>query len=200
MNLLVIDTETGGINASEHALLQVAAIPVTRENVNAEWMPIKDDPVFDAEFNHFIAPHTGLKLTEEAFAINRLDYDWILNNGIEEAEVIKRLVEFASQYRNDRLFPVLCGWNLHFDIAFLEAAFKRSAIPWPFTAVSLDVSQRWRWDNIQLYDNYIFGGIAKAADVLLGKSVEHDALADVRLTIDLLNAFVRSEDQAVVVG
>ena len=200
MNLLVIDTETGGVDASEHALLQVAAMPITRENVNSLWVPVQDESESEATFNQFIAPHTGLKLTEEAFAVNRLDYDWILDNGMEEAEVISRLVEFASQYRNDRLFPVLCGWNIHFDIAFLEAAFKRSSIPWPFTMVSLDVAGRWRWENIQLYGNHIFGGITKAADVLLGKSVVHDALADVRLTIDLLNAFARSEDQTVVVG
>lgn len=200
MNLLVIDTETGGVNASEHALLQVAAVVVSRENVNSEWVPVKDDPESEATFNHFIAPHTGLKLTEEALAINQLDYDWILNNGEEETEVIKRLVEFASQYRNDRLFPVLCGWNIHFDIAFLEAAFKRSVVPWPFTMISLDVGQRWRWDNIQLYDNYIFGGITEAANMLLGAPVKHDALADVRLTIDLLNVLAINNSQDVVVG
>jgi DNA polymerase III alpha subunit (gram-positive type) len=186
MKIVIVDTETGGTNSNIHALLQLSAIVCSR-NEDGTFSEICD-------FNNFIRPteHFPLTLTEEALAINRIAISKLEEEGRDEEDVIKEFTSFCHPHRNNGNFPIFTGWNVNFDLDFVRAAYKRHSIPFPFYHIVMDVAERWRWEKIVVYGEPQFGGINQAAKQLTGKdNVTHDALDDVRVTLDILNWFAR---------
>lgn len=186
MKIVIVDTETGGVDPKSNALLQLSAIICERQ----------DDKRFVeiADFDRFIKPpeHFPLTLTEEAMTINRIPLEEIEKNGEDEEEVLKQFISFCHPHRNNGEFPIFTGWNVNFDIDFVKAAFKRYSLPWPFYHIVLDVAERWRYENIVVLASPQFGGISQAAKQLTGTdTITHNALDDVRVTLDILNWFAR---------
>lgn len=185
MKIVIVDTETGGVDPKANALLQLSAI-VCQRNEDKTFVEI-------AEFDRFINPPEDypLSLTEEAIAINRISLEQI-EKGDEEEEVLNSFVSFCHPHRNNGYFPIFVGWNVNFDLEFVKAAFKRHSLPWPFYHIVLDVAERWRYENIVAFGSSQFGGISQAAKQLTGRDlITHNALDDVRVTLDILNWFAR---------
>ena len=109
--LLVIDTETGGFNPNDHALLSVAAV---------------DSTTGDA-FTAIIRPSPEWICEPQALAKNGLTFDFLEKNGRPEREVIQDL----SLWMGERRFHILAGCNVGFDVLFLTAAFHRQGAAWP---------------------------------------------------------------------
>ena len=115
-------------------------------------------------------------------AVNHLNLDTLMAVGLPEKEAI---LKFAELVRGSQ---VILGWNINFDERFLRAAYKRSGIPWTLGHRFLDVQSVWSYVNVVGNNRAEFGGITEAAKLLLKQPVEHNALADAKLTLDLLRA------------
>lgn len=106
--MLVIDTETGGLDPGRCALLSVAARHVES----------------GAEFSILIRPHEGLELNQEAVAVHGLSWAHLMRFGMEEADAMGMFAMWLHVFgRHD-----WCGCNPHFDRGFLDAAFARHGI------------------------------------------------------------------------
>lgn len=108
--LIVIDTETGGLDPRENALLEVGAIYLGK------------DGVLGPTFSTLILPRVGYSVTAEAMAVNR-----IANADLAEAPALAVVQEQWLAYLRDVFqMPANVGeqvqfaaWNVGFDSTFL---------------------------------------------------------------------------------
>lgn len=186
MRFIVIDTETGGVDPNTDALLSIAAIVCIRK-IDGR---IEELDEMSVEIN----PAKNLRITEQALAKNKLNVADLRRTGKTEMEALELLLKLSAKYRNDGKFPVIVGWNIHFDIGFLTKAFERQDIGWPYMNFNaFDVSMYWKHYHLWQLGRVGFRGIEGAARELLGITIEHEALADVKATIKLLEKFLEAE-------
>jgi DNA polymerase-3 subunit epsilon len=108
--IIVVDTETGGLRADRHALLSIAAV----------------DSEGGEAFHSVIRPSADWLVEKEALEVNGLSLDFLRDVGVAEAVVMKDFVEWMRARKG----AMFAGVNPAFDVAFLEAAAKRSDIKW----------------------------------------------------------------------
>lgn len=105
MNLLFIDTETGGTDPRRHTLLQVAAVAY------------KDGKILgQLQFNNRVTHYTT---TEEAMKINGLDLQDVYNTGVTPSDGVQMLNNFIKRHFGDEK-PILAGHNVSFDKYFIQ--------------------------------------------------------------------------------
>jgi ribonuclease T len=184
--MLIIDTETGGLNPETDALLSVAAIHVES----------------GAEILIMIAPAPGLQLTEEALKVNGLDPELLAKEGMPEKEAIGLLSMWLGIFGKQEW----AGCNPEFDRGFIDAAFTRSGLKNRLPRRPIDV-QTVAWTAyaaglLDLPKNPHTGlptrsldGILKALG-LARSSEKHDALEDAQLTLQALTAILNLIKQA----
>jgi DNA polymerase III epsilon subunit-like protein len=100
MNLLWIDTETGGLRPEGHSLLTLALTTETR--------------LLDLAIKH-----STYVVDAEALAINHIDLVKHHAVALEPPEVVAKLSAFLDQFNDEPV--VLAGHNVAFDKAFLMA-------------------------------------------------------------------------------
>lgn len=106
--MLVIDTETGGLDAGRCALVSVAALHLES----------------GAEFSLVIRPHAGLEIDAEALGVHGFTPDYLETFGMEEGQAMRMFAMWLHVFgKHD-----WCGCNPHFDRAFVDAAFARHGI------------------------------------------------------------------------
>lgn len=114
--ILWFDTETTGLDSVKNGIIQIAMLV---EN--------KKGKVID-ELNLRMKPFKGCVYDETALETNgKTDAD--IAQYIPEKDAFKTLVEFLDKHinkfdKNDKFTPA--GYNIPFDIAFLQALFKRN--------------------------------------------------------------------------
>ena len=143
VRFVVIDTETGGIDSKTDALLQIGAVGTDLESGFSALERFEVD----------VKPEEGLNVTDSALKVNgikRTD----LNLGNLELDALHLFRSFVGQYSNRSSShqngpPVIIGWNIHFDLAFLRVAYRRQGLKWKFEDYrSLDVRHLWAYYNL----------------------------------------------------
>jgi len=117
MNLIIVDTETTGLDPSKHELIEIAAIRVS----TGETFEVKVHPL---RFTN--ADPEALKVN----GFNRkewMDDAFLLKHGL------KMLTDFVGES------PTLMSYNISFDKAFLEAAYRDCKLSYPFHYAPLDL-------------------------------------------------------------
>jgi len=173
VRVAVIDVETSGLSPDEHHLLQVAVIVVNgRGEELLRWSSDIRPPggIFGQ-----VGPHHIHGLTRRRL--------W---RAPGPATVLRRLGPLLVD-------AVVAGHNVGFDLAFLEAASRRTGVALPRTAslCTLELSRRLdpeRRRRHRLGDLCEFYGI--------GLERPHDALADAEATAALLAVLLRHLDVA----
>lgn len=117
--LLVIDTETGGLDPARHALLSVGLV----------------DSLTDQMWGSLVRPAPGLGIEEEALGVNGLSVSLLEEDGFAEGDVVGMIERIGKKCRG----AVLAGCNVGFDVGFLRAAFERCGVCWPFSHRTLDI-------------------------------------------------------------
>jgi DNA polymerase III epsilon subunit-like protein len=116
MNLFVIDTETSGLDPQKCEILEIGAV-----NYNTgETFEVKVHPLHikDAE--------------PRALEVNGYnEKDW------EEAFLLPNALKLLSQFIGGEAY--MAAFNVSFDRAFLEKAYKDCNLPYPFHYHHLDV-------------------------------------------------------------
>ncbi len=170
--MLVIDTETGGLDWRRCALVSVGAI-------HAE---------SGAEFSMLIRPHEGLDLDAGAMEVTGLQRDHLLEHGTDEGDALRMFAMWLHVFGPQEW----CGCNPEFDRGFLDAGFARHGIEkrLPRRPVCLQTLAWLAADRGLISLAVGSNGMPKRSlDAILEavglarSSAKHDALEDARLTL-----------------
>lgn len=108
MEILVLDTETGGLDPNVNSLLQVGMIAyVDGKVVNTKEFTIKEDSY---NINAYSLKYNGLNL-----------YDDIYRDGVTRLEALGEILRFLQDNFNDK--PILLGHNPSIDKYYIRKLF-----------------------------------------------------------------------------
>lgn len=115
---LIIDTETGGENATDYSLLSLAAVVWQRGEIieGKEW---------------FICEQPEPIVRQTALDVNHIDYNWILENGLPPVQAFAEFEAFLTKHFSGLHFNNairLMGHNLPFDISFLKRLLHHAGV------------------------------------------------------------------------
>lgn len=162
MNYLFCDLETTGLEETQHAIVQIAAI-ATDEAFNVR-----------GYFMSYIKPWPGAEITDEALAINGLTREFI-DKAPSEDVVAMALATFIGCYGE----PTFAGFNCPFDLKFLAAMSERTGIALGYAVPWLCVYTRAK-KHLRL-DSYKLTSVAEHLGIPVDGA--HDATADLLMTI-----------------
>ncbi len=123
--LLIIDTETGGLDADNDAILEIAGLVWQRiPGGSASGGPGR----VLGRFRFAVADPTG-NVSDEALAINKIDM--ATHKGLDPKVIMGNIQDFVNTvyYENGAYRPeadfgaVLCGHNIGFDVEFFQRLF-----------------------------------------------------------------------------
>ena len=179
--LLVIDTETGGIDPDRHSLLSIAAV-------------VWDDGRVAGEIEILVG-EGDLTVTARALEINRIDLVEHARRAVPPADALSQLLEFVVEHFRPELGigeqVVLVGHNVAFDAGFLRRLCRLAgaAFPAEFSHRMLDTASVLRF--LSLAGFVPASAIASSEaftyfDVHIPAEFRHTALGDARATAELL--------------
>lgn len=183
--LLVIDTETGGIDPDRHSLLSIAAV-------------VWEDGALNAEFEVLVA-EPDLTVTARALEINRIDLVLHSRKAVMPVEAMARLETFLNeQFQHERAQGeriVLAGHNIGFDVGFLKRLCRMAGVDFEslFSHRVLDTASILRFLSLagRVPESATTSSNAFAAfNISIKDSERHTALGDARATAALLAALV----------
>jgi ribonuclease T len=123
---VVVDVETAGLDAKQHALLEMCIVLLDFEK-SKTWR------CGASVFEH-ILPFEGAVLDEKSLEFNGIDPFQPLRLALSERDALTRLFDpiWKALRENKCQRAVLVGHNAWFDLAFVNAAADRTGIKSPF--------------------------------------------------------------------
>lgn len=180
--LLVIDTETGGLDSNEHSILSLAAVIWNSGSIEAKFQVVIREP--------------QMSTTLEALRINGFTMEVLETEGVSPATAVMALENFLL-INDFRTRATLAGHNVGFDIGFLkrlyrlggrspkeyEKLYSHRALCTQTLALALQTADRCNFKGTGLDSLCKFFGIEIRAGGSYGR---HDALEDATATALLL--------------
>lgn len=183
--LLLIDTETGGLDDRENAILSIAALVINQGAIEDEYYSLINEGV-----------ESGL-IGNEALEINGLTLDQIEREGKSPFTVISEL-ECMLLKHDMRGTVTLAGCNTQFDAGFLRRLYRISG---------RDASKRFSHRVICVQTGALLleqagaivlpsgsaslESLCKLFSIPLDRSAGHHALPDARATAGVLQKLIR---------
>lgn len=182
--LLVIDTETGGLDPDHDSLVSLAAVLWQDGKIKAETQIFVNEP--------------KARIGAEALAVHGIDPQWLKLNGLSPLQAVKEFERFVTTY-----FPKpgkgevqLAGHNVAFDVAFLKRLYRLAHEEFPsfYSHRILDTA------SLGLF--FILSGDLPSGSATSDKLFSyfqipfthdnrHSALGDARATAELINEFLK---------
>lgn len=189
--LLVVDTETGGMDPQVHSILSLAGI-------------IWEDGVIKAEHEVLILEEP-LVVTPQALEVNRINLVEHAKRALAPAEAINRFhtfieASFTSTEAAINGGVVLVGHNVGFDIGFLRRLCTLTKTPFErmFSHRSLDTASVLRFlhllGKVPVSATSSSGGFAHFG-IDVPQRQRHTALGDARATAELLSRMLALMDK-----
>lgn len=185
--LLILDTETGGIDPGMHSILSVGAV-------------VWDDGRLGAEFEVLIA-EDSIHVTERAMEINGIDLSAHRSSGLCPASAMALFVAFLREHFQNELAMgakiALAGHNIGFDIGFLKRLCHHARVDFDtfFSHRSLDTAAVIRFLSLAGVLPLASAGSDEAFayfGVPFTAGSRHTAVGDARATAHLLNNLIRT--------
>ncbi|MBK1735030.1 ribonuclease T [Halorhodospira abdelmalekii] len=187
---VVVDVETGGLQAETDALLQIAAVIVRFDPESGQLTPTETHTCH-------VEPFEGARIDPKALELNGIIPDHPLRMALSEREALRKVFnpirEELRQTGCNR--AVLVGHNAFFDLGFLNAAVARTQF------------KRNPFHPFSSFDTATLGGLAFGQTVLakaahaagIGWDTReaHSAIYDAEKTAELFCAIVNQWDNAV---
>jgi ribonuclease T len=174
---VVIDVETGGLDANVDALLELAVITLD--------CTVSGKFILGEKKHYHIIPFANANISAESLKITGIDPYHPFRFAVTEATALKNTFQFlkAKQKAANCNRCVLVGHNAWFDLSFLNAAVKRTELkknPFhPFTS----------FDTASLagliYGQTVLAQAAKIANIPFAQEESHSALYDAEKTAEL---------------
>jgi DNA polymerase III epsilon subunit-like protein len=183
--LLVIDTETGGIDPDRHSLLSIALV-------------VWEDRTLKGELEVLLA-EPELVVTAKALEINRIDLVSHSRQAVSPAKAMEIVVSFINEHfqreiaRGEKV--VLAGHNIGFDVGFLRRLCRLAGADFErlFSHRVLDTASILRFLSLagRLPESAAISSNAFAAfNISFDDGERHTALGDAKATALLLTALV----------
>jgi len=174
---VVVDVETGGLNAKTDALLEIAAVLLTFDD---QGKLRRDETI-----RYHVKPFDGANMDPASLAVNGIDPNHPLRPAIDERDALQRVfreVRRAIREANCTR-AILVGHNSAFDLAFLNEAIERSAMKRnPFHPFS-------SFDTATLcgvaFGQTVLSRAVKAAGLEFDEESAHSAAYDAEITADV---------------
>ena len=174
---LVMDVETGGLNAKTDALLEIASVAINCDD---------DGQFYVTDDIHFhVDPFKGAKIHPDSLAINQIVPDHPFRFAVPEQKAITETFKFVRNIlkQTNCTRAVLVGHNAWFDLSFLNAAINRVGTKRnPFHAFTC-------FDTATLgalsYGQTVLAEILKRAEIPFDTEHQHSAIYDARQTAEL---------------
>jgi len=145
---VVVDVETGGFDSERDALLEIAASIIRMD----EHGVVHPDPVISTH----VVPFPGANINPRSLEITGIDPTHPFRAAVEEREaldiIFKPIRKAIREYDCQR--AILVGHNAAFDIAFLNAAIRRTE------------HKRSPFHQFSCFDTATLGGLAYGQTVL----------------------------------
>ena len=179
---VAVDVETGGFNPATDALLEIAVV----------LLGVDDDGWWRIESTHstHVEPFPGANIEPAALEFNRIVPDHPLRNARPEREALQTVLQPVRKAVRAQACnrAVLVGHNPAFDLAFLNAAVKRTSF------------KRNPFHPFTTFDTATLGGLAYGQTVL-ARAVQaaglewdardaHSAIYDAEQTAELFCTIV----------
>lgn len=183
---VVADVETGGFDAHNDALLEIAVVLLDQEEGGA-WCRRET-------IAHHVTPFDGANLEEAALQFNKIDPFHPFRFAISEAEALTAVFDAvrADINRHCCSRAILVGHNPSFDLAFIKAATKRTKVKkFPFHSFStLDTA------SIAgvAFGQTVLARAVRAAGLSWDAERAHSAIYDAERTADLFCIIVNRWD------
>ena len=172
-HVIILDTETGGLDPFHHSILSVGVI--------------SGDGRFRDEF---YVRESDIITDPRAMAVNRIDLNLVEKEGLTPAQACERLEAYAQQACPHQT-GVMAGHNIAFDIAFLRRLYRLAGRPIPglFCHRTLDThTLLWTLGKIGKIPTHVRSSDAafKYFNVEPPEALRHTALGDAVATRELL--------------
>lgn len=174
MKILVIDTETGGLDAKKHSLLTIG-------------LAVYEDGKIIEEQEYFVK-HKEYVITPKALEVNKINIIEHDSMALPSNIIIQEIITFMYRhFGTDK--PVIAGHNIEFDNGFMDKLFKDENELW-YNYVS-----HRKIDTCSLINYLMITGKIDLKSASLESCIEyfkieteerHTAKDDVRATIKLL--------------
>jgi ribonuclease T len=173
---VVVDVETGGLDAKQHALLEMCVV-LLEVNRAGKWV------CGDSRFEH-VVPFEGALLDEKSLEFNGIDPFQPLRLALNERDALTRLFDPIWKALREQKCQraVLVGHNAWFDLAFVNAAVARTGIKSPFHRFT-------SFDTATLagvhYGQTVLAKAMQAAGIAFDANEAHSAIYDAEKTAAL---------------
>jgi ribonuclease T len=177
---VVIDVETGGLDAEKNPLLEIAAVFLTLNSEN-QLIPLET-------IHYKTLPDPRCEINEKSLKINKIDINSHLTSAISEDIALKNIFGAVRKAikKHQCLRGILVGHNAHFDLAFMHAAAMRHGIkrdPFhPFSVIDTVSLSAFAYGQTTLKE------ACKAAGISFDEHLAHTAVYDAEKTAALLCA------------
>ncbi len=184
---VVVDVETGGFNPYTDALLEVAAVILSRDDARG-WHRTET-------VARHVKPFDGARLEPAALKFNKIDPHHPFRLAVAErdalAEIFARIRDAVQVHGCTR--AILVGHNPSFDLSFVKAAAERCGIKRnPFHAFST-------FDTASLagvaFGQTVLSRAVTAARLEWREEEAHSAIYDAERTADLFCVIVNQWDR-----
>ncbi len=183
---VVMDLETGGFDADQHALLELAAVII---DIDGNGRLYKKQTI-----HSHIKPFDGAKIDPEALKVNGIQPNHPLRIAKEEKQALEELFVAVKKHVKDANCSraIMVAHNAMFDMGFLQAAIARCRLKGsPFHSFS-------NFDTVTLggvmTGQTVLARIAESCGFVYDKHKAHGAKYDAELTADIFCRLVNRCD------
>ena len=179
---VVVDVETGGFDAENDALLEIAAIILTMD-ANGRLQPSET-------LAYHVEPFPGARMDPKALEFNRIDPHHPFRLAIPEKEALGKIFKpiRAAVSASGCNRAILVGHNAPFDLGFINAAVRRTKLgrnPFhPFSTL----------DTVSLaalaFGQTVLSRAVQCASIAWDNNEAHSAIYDAERTAELFCAIV----------
>lgn len=179
---VVVDVETGGFDAKQDALLEIAVVTVCMD-ASGLLLPAETHSCH-------VEPFPGSNLDPKALAFNGIDPDHPFRMALPEREALQKMftpIRHAIR-ESGCTRAILVGHNAFFDLGFINAAVERSKVKRnPFHPFST-------FDTVSLaglaYGQTVLARAVQVAGLEWDSSQAHSAIYDTEKTAELFCTIV----------
>lgn len=178
--ILVVDTETGGLDPANDSILSLGACVLDTETGEIV------DRFYSLVHESHIVAHP------KALAVNGLSVEHIMEHGATPGTVVTLLNDFMR--KNGLKKPTLAGHNIAgFDMGFIRRLYKQANVTWlPFDYHVLDtmsIAVMLRFYGHLPVEKVSLDCLCQHFGIVIRESEEHNSLEDAVATAKLLQAF-----------
>lgn len=183
--LLIVDTETGGLDPQKHSILSLGAV-VWDSGVSID--------IFEA-----LIVEPEIVADTEAIIVNKIDLDAHRLNGITPSEAVKQFMAFLDKnfgILGERAKIDLVGHNISFDAGFIRRLFSLAGTDFEscFSHRVLDTAGILRFLILAGKLPIKGAGLDEALahfKIIVQRDKRHTALGDAVATAQLLNELLK---------